>query len=253
MLLAAALVVGMSKGGLASAAAIAVPLLALFMDPIQAAALLLPVYIVTDWVAVWLYRRDFSASNLKILVPAMLVGIAVATVVTPYTPESLLLIATGLIGLWYCMRTWLGPGTVEAVPARAGPGVFWGTITGITSFITHSGGPPVQAYLLPQRLPKLEFAGTIAIAFAIGNLAKLPAYWHLGKLDNLSWHLTLTLAATGILGTGVGRWIAGVLSETTYRRMIEIMLLILSCVLLAKGAWMAFESIRDASASATLW
>ena len=54
LLILAALIVGSSKGGLASAAAIAVPLLALFMNPVKAAAMLLPVYIVTDWVGVWL-------------------------------------------------------------------------------------------------------------------------------------------------------------------------------------------------------
>ncbi|WP_423820620.1 sulfite exporter TauE/SafE family protein [Salinisphaera sp. SPP-AMP-43] len=242
LLLIAALVVGMSKGGLASAAAISVPLLSLFMNPIQAAAMLLPVYIVTDWVAVWLYRHEFSARNLAILIPSMLFGVAVATVVTPYTPESLLLIVTGGIGLWYCLRTWLRQGLAGHTEARILPGVFWGTVTGITSFITHSGGPPAQAYLLPQRLPKLKFAGTIAIAFAAGNLAKLPAYWELGKLQGLNWHLTLALAATGIVGTRIGRAISMVLSETTYRRLIEIMLLLLSITLLGKGGWMLIQA-----------
>lgn len=242
LLLIAALIVGMSKGGLASAAAISVPLLSLFMNPIQAAAMLLPVYIVTDWVAVWLYRHEFSAPNLAILIPAMLFGVAVATVLTPYTPESLLLIVTGGIGLWYCLRTWLGRGLAERTGARVAPGVCWGAIAGITSFITHSGGPPAQAYLLPQRLPKLQFAGTIAIAFAACNLAKLPAYWELGNLQGLDWQLTLALAATGIVGTRIGRAISVVLSETTYRRMIEVMLLLLSVTLLGKGGWMLMQA-----------
>ncbi|AWN17212.1 sulfite exporter TauE/SafE family protein [Salinisphaera sp. LB1] len=238
LLLIAALVVGMSKGGLASAAAISVPMLSLFMNPIHAAALLLPVYIVTDWVAVWLYRHEYSGRNLVILIPAMLLGVAVATVVTPYTPESLLLIVTGLIGLWYCLRTWLRRGVAERTEARVLPGVLWGTITGITSFITHSGGPPAQAYLLPQRLPKLQFAGTIAIAFAACNLAKLPAYWEIGNLQDLNWQTTLALAATGIVGTRIGRAISLVLSESSYRRVIETMLFLLSIILLGKGGWM---------------
>ena len=63
LLIIAALIVGLSKGGLASMAAIAVPMLALFMNPVQAAATLLPVYIVTDWVGVWLYRKHYSKRN----------------------------------------------------------------------------------------------------------------------------------------------------------------------------------------------
>ncbi|WP_010140915.1 sulfite exporter TauE/SafE family protein [Oceanicola sp. S124] len=238
LLILAALVVGASKGGLASAAAIAVPMLALFMNPIRAAALLLPVYIATDVVGVWLFRRDFSRRNLLILVPAMLVGIAVATVITPYTPEAVLLIFTGAIGLWHCLRSWLTRGRTEPVPARVLPGLFWGTLTGIASFITHSGAPPSQAYLLPQRLPKLQFAGTVAIAFAIGNLVKLPAYWSLGQLEGLNWGLVAGLAAAGIAGTFLGRALTARLSEALYLKVIQGLLFLLSIILLARGGQM---------------
>ena len=204
LLFLAAGVVGLSKGGLASAAALAVPALALVMNPVEAAAILLPVFLVTDWAAVWLYRRDYSGRNLAILIPAMVLGTALATLLTPVVPEAGLLLATGLIGLWYCGRSWLARGADGATEARVGPGLFWGTLTGIASFITHSGSPPAQAYLMPQRLPKLRFAGTIAIAFAGGNIAKLPGYWALGALEGLNWRLTAILAAAGIAGAGSG-------------------------------------------------
>lgn len=225
----------MSKGGLASAAALAVPMLALFMSPIQAAAILLPVFLVTDWVAVWLYRRTYSGRNLAILIPAMLLGIALATVITPYTPESALLLATGLIGLWYCGRSWFRRAAATPAEARIGPGLFWGVLTGVTSFITHSGAPPSQAYLLPQRLPKLDLAGTIAIAFAVGNLAKVPGYWALGQFQALDAPLTATLVAAGIAGTVAGRWIVSRLQDATYVRVIEGLLLSLSLILLWRG------------------
>ncbi len=235
LLIFAALIVGASKGGLASAAAIAVPMLALFMNPVTAAATLLPVYIVTDWVGVWLYRKSFSLRNLLILTPSILLGVAIATVITPYTPESILLIFTGAIGLWHCLRTWLRHAQTEAEEARILPGIFWGTLTGIASFITHSGAPPSQAYLLPQRLPKLQFAGTVAISFAIGNIVKLPAYWSIGQLDGLNWMLIAGLAVTGILGTFVGRWVTGLLSEHVYLKVIQLMLFALSVILLIRG------------------
>lgn len=231
----------MSKGGLASAAALAVPMLALFMNPIQAAAILLPVFLVTDWVAVWLYRRTFSGRNLAILIPSMFFGILVATIITPWTPESALLLITGLIGLWYVGRSWLGRSPSGAADARVGPGVFWGTLTGITSFITHSGAPPSQAYLLPQRLPKLEFAGTIALAFAAGNLAKVPGYWALGAFEALDLALTLTLILAGVAGTVAGRWVVGRLDDALYVRVIEVLLLALSLVLVGKGVAQFFS------------
>lgn len=239
LLILAAVIVGMSKGGLASAAALAVPMLALYMNPIQAAAILLPVFLVTDWVAVWLYRRDYSGRNLAILIPAILLGISLATVITPWTPDSALLLVTGLIGLWYCGRSWLGRVAPQPAQARIGPGLFWGALTGVTSFITHSGSPPAQAYLLPQRLPKLEFAGTMAIAFTVSNLAKIPGYYALGLFEALDWVLTATLVVAGICGTVAGRWIVGRLHDHTYVRVIEGLLLALSLVLLWRGATLA--------------
>ncbi|WP_172327157.1 sulfite exporter TauE/SafE family protein [Mangrovicoccus sp. HB161399] len=238
LLILAALIVGASKGGLASAAAIAVPMLALFMNPVKAAATLLPVYIVTDWIGVWLYRKDFSKPNVLILTPAILLGVAIATVITPYTPESALLIFTGCIGIWHIARSWLKRAEEDAVPPRVLPGVFWGTLTGIASFITHSGAPPSQAYLLPQRLPKLTFAGTIAIAFAIGNLVKLPAYAAIGQLDGLHWGLIAALAVAGVAGTYAGRWLTHQLPEQVYMKTIQAMLGVLSAVLLARGGLM---------------
>ena len=235
LLIFAALIVGMSKGGLSSAAAIAVPMLALFMNPIKAAATLLPVYIVTDWIGVWLYRRDFSRRNVQILVPAILLGVAIATLITPYVSEGALLVFTGAIGLWYCARAWFRRASTEVQEARVLPGLFWGTITGIASFITHSGAPPSQAYLLPQRLPKLQFAGTVAISFAIGNLVKLPAYYAIGQLEGLNWPLIAGLALTGIIGTYFGRWLTHLLPEAVYMRTIQGMLLILSVILLWRG------------------
>lgn len=234
-LLAAAFVVGLSKGGLASAAALAVPSLALVMNPVQAAAILLPVFIGTDCVAVLLYRKTYSRRNLAILVPAMLFGIFIATVITPYTPEPALLILTGLIGLWYVGRSWFGPVAEAPGEARVLPGLAWGIATGITSFITHSGSPPAQAYLMPQRLPKLMFAGTMAIAFAAGNLAKLPGYWAIGALEGLDLGLTLGLLVAGGIGTIAGRWLTARLPDAVYLRAIEGLLLVLSILLIGRA------------------
>ncbi|EAQ04872.1 hypothetical membrane protein [Pseudooceanicola batsensis HTCC2597] len=235
LLVFAAVMVGTAKGGLSTVGSVAVPLVALVMNPVVAAATLLPVYIVTDWVGVALYRRTFSLANLKILVPAMLLGIAIATVMVTVAPEALLLIITGLIGLWYCLRSWLR----RRPPVKTGPalvpGLAWGTLAGIASYLTHSAGPPTQAYLLPQRMPKLEYAGTVAITFAFVNLSKLPGYALAGQFDDLDWSLIPWLILAGVGGTALGSWLTEILPEAIYVRVIEVFLFLLSIILLAKG------------------
>jgi len=233
--------IGIAKGGLATAAALAVPFLSIFMNPVQAAALVLPVLIVTDAAALWLYRKDWSKRNTAILLPAMFAGIALATVIVPFTPEPVLLAFTGLVGLWAVWRRWFGKQPdQQQQKAEVLPGLFWGGVAGVTTFITHSGAPPTQAYLLPQNLPRMAFAGTMAITFALANFAKIPSYYALGFFEGLDWMLIAGLAVVGILGTVIGRWLVKRLNDQTYMRVIEILLLMLSVILLWKAASTTF-------------
>ena len=234
-LVVGALIIGIGKGGFPAAAALAVPFLALVMNPVQAAALVLPVLIVTDCAALWLYRRHHSSRNLAILLPAMILGLVIATLIMPYASEPLLLAFTGCAGLWAVWRQWFLSSAAATRNAGVASGAFWGIVAGITSFLTHSGAPATQAYLLPQNLPKLTLTGTMAITFAIVNFAKIPSYNSLGFFDGLNWSLAAGLVGVGVLGAFLGRWLAE-MPEPLYMRIIEVLLLVLSLVLIFKAA-----------------
>ena len=60
---------------------------------------------------------------------------------------------------------------------------FWGAVSGFTSFVSHSGGPPMQMYLLPLRLDPKLLAGTTVLLFAIVNFVKLVPYAMLGQFS----------------------------------------------------------------------
>lgn len=234
----AALVVGASKGGLASAGSLAVPLLSIWMDPLVAAGRLLPIYIVSDAIGVWLYRREYSRRNLLLLIPAGLAGVVLASVLAPYVPETLAIFLTGMIGLSYCLQAAVRRlrRVVPAARFDARKGAFWGVLTGITSFISHSGAPPFQAFVLPQRLPKMEYAGTVTIVFAAINLCKLPGYAAAGLLPGLEWRSFLVMAAVAIAGAVLGRKLAQRLPDQAYLALIQAILFVLSVYLVAKSA-----------------
>ena len=81
-------------------------------------------------------------------------------------------------------------------------GYFWSIIAGYTSFLIHAGGTPINFYLLPQKLNKTIYMGTITIVFLIINSIKLIPYYYLGQLDlpNLKASLILSpLAPISIL------------------------------------------------------
>jgi uncharacterized membrane protein YfcA len=237
LLLLASLIVGASKGGLASAGALAVPILSIWMDPLVAAGLLLPIFIVSDVVGVWLYRREYSAKNVLLLIPAGLVGVVIASLLTPYISSTIAALVTGLIGLFYCAQVLFKNlrGQIAVVPFHPIRGVFWGALTGITSFISHTGAPPFQSFVLPQKLPKMHYAGTNTLVFAAINLFKLPAYASVGLMTSFHWPTIIAMATVASAGAVLGRKLAKWLPERVYFFVIQILLFIVSTYLVGKA------------------
>lgn len=237
LLLLASLIVGASKGGLASAGALSVPILSIWMDPLVAAGLLLPIYIVSDVVGVWLYRREYSSKNVLLLIPAGLVGVIIASLLAPYVSAAIAALATGMIGIVYCaqaLRKRLR-GHDAVKPFQPVRGAIWGTITGITSFISHTGSPPFQSFVLPQKLPKMQYAGTNTLVFAAINLFKLPAYLSVGLMSNFHWPTVLAMAAVASAGAVLGRRISQWLPHNAYFLVIQILLFTVSVYLVGKA------------------
>ena len=71
----AVLMMGLAKGGFAGVGAVSMPLLAMAVSPVQAAAILLPILIVQDVVSVWAFRRTWDRRILAIMIPGAAAGI----------------------------------------------------------------------------------------------------------------------------------------------------------------------------------
>jgi uncharacterized membrane protein YfcA len=233
-----AFLVGLAKGGLPVIGMLAVPLLALYIEPMIAAALLLPIYLISDAFGVWIYRREFSRRNLVILVPSGVAGVGAGYLAAPYLSVTMLNLMIGLIGIGFVVYGWiLQPVQGQPRPARLLPGLFWGAMTGITSFVSHAGAPPFQVYALPQRLPKMVFAGTSTILFAAVNFAKLPPYLALGYFPRLDWGAMSLMAVAAICGVWVGKRLTHILPERVYYTTIRLALLVISLKLITDTFW----------------
>jgi uncharacterized membrane protein YfcA len=229
---AAAFFVGTSKGGLPMVGVLGVPLLALVMPPVAAAALLLPVYIVSDMVGLWAYRKQYSPRNLAILVPAMIGGVGLGWATAKITEEWMVTLIVGLVGLYYCATVVFRKANTPPKPADVPRGVFWGTIAGFTSFVSHTGGPPYQTYVLPQKLPKMVFAGTSTIVFAIINLVKLVPYWALGQFNLANLEVAAMLSPIAVAGALIGYKFTTLLPERIFYRLVEVALFLISLKLI---------------------
>jgi len=240
-LAAASLFIGLSKGGLPGIGMIAVPLLALSMSPIAAAALVLPIFILSDVVAVYLYRHHFDTANLKILIPAGLMGVVIGWLTATLVSETLVALLIGVLGVGFCLNVWLrGDNAVTVQPSRL-RGLAWGTLSGFTSFVAHAGAPPYQIYMLPQKLPRLVFAGTTTILFTTVNLAKIIPYSAITPYTSDTLKLSFAFLPVALLGTVIGKYSVKLLSDKWFYRIVQIALFVI-CVQLIVNSLPALHS-----------
>jgi uncharacterized protein len=194
--------VGLSKGGMGGAFALmGVPILALVMSPVQAAALLLPVLLMMDAVGLWTWRGFFDRATLRALLPGAILGIVIAALTAAITSEGVVRLLVGLVAVGFVARLVLARATAIARPHNAFRGAFWGAAAGFTSFVAHAGGPPFQVYVLPLRLDPRIYTGTSVIFFAVVNVIKVAPYAALGQfsapvLGSALVMLPLAVAAT---------------------------------------------------------
>ena len=202
----AVLMTGVSKGGLGIAGGLSVPILALIMSPVQAAAIMLPILIVMDWVGVWAYRRDWDRKNMAIILPAGILGIAIGWITFKYLNENMIRIILGAIAVSFVLHAIFKPQAAPTQPSAI-KGWFWSSLSGLTSFIAHSGGPPLSVYMLPQRLPKAVHVGTTVIYFTAINLVKVIPYLALGLFNMPNITTSIVLAPLGAVGILIGIWV----------------------------------------------
>jgi uncharacterized membrane protein YfcA len=237
----AALFVGLSKGGLPAIGMLSVPILSLLMSPVKAATLLLPIYVLTDLYGIWLYRKDYSARNLKILLPAGIAGVMIGWSSAAWLPDRSIAIMIGFMGIGFCLNTWLRSAPpLTSEPPSVRKGWFWGALAGFTSFVSHAGGPPFQIYVLPQRLPKLVYAGTSTIMFAALNAAKIIPYQQLRPYSTGDLHVALLLVPPALAGAFLGAWLTRRISDRLFFRAVQGALFLVSLKLIYDAAAQGF-------------
>lgn len=227
-------VISFLKGGFGGGfATLGIPFLSLVMDPLDAAIVIAPLVALQDVFALNAYPpRTWSKPNLVRLAPALLVGLGLGFLAFVYVDQRYVVLTIALITLVFTLR-WFANRLFRSaapLPAPTQPSfrsaMLWGSMAGFTTFVAHSGGPPLQIYLLRQRLDKTVFAGTAAAFFAMGNTIKIGPYMWLGSLEpHLLW-IALALAPTVPLGVWMGRkWHDRIAEPTLYLICYSLLLL----------------------------
>src|SRR6185503_6496764 len=99
---------GLSKGGFLGLGVMALPLMSLYVPPLQAAAIILPTAIAQDVLTLWAYWGRWSAWNLKVMLPSMLAGMFIGWLIAASLSSADIRLAIGLIAALFVIRHWLG-------------------------------------------------------------------------------------------------------------------------------------------------
>jgi uncharacterized membrane protein YfcA len=232
----AVILLGLSKGGFFGLGVMALPLMSLFVPPLQAAAILIPTVIAQDTLTVWTYRHDWSAWNLKVMLPGMAVGILIGTLLAASLEPVHIRLAIGLIAAAFVLRHWLGQ-RFDRLASRSNTvtGVAFGALGGFTTLLANAGGPAWQMHLLPQKLDKFTYAGTLTMLFAVSNLMKIPAYHALGQVTVDNMLVGLLLLPAALLANYVGLWLVRRTPTELFFRIAYVLMLFISIELI-RGA-----------------
>jgi uncharacterized membrane protein YfcA len=226
----AVLIAAVSKGGFgAGAGFVSAPLLALVMEPRQAVGLLLPLLMLMDVTGLRTYWRKWSWPHARRLMLGAILGVALGTALfRSVSSDGIRLIVGGFAVGFVVFQVVRELGWLRAAdrPWRRIWGYVWGGVTGFTSFVSHSGGPPASIYLLGCRLDKTTYQATTVLVFWWANMIKFPPYLALGMFTGESARANLILAPVAVLGVLLGAWAHTMIEQKTFFRLTYALLLV---------------------------
>lgn len=224
------MLLGLAKGGFAGMGALSLPLLAIVISPVRAAAIMLPILIVQDAVSIWTFRKNWDAYVLGWMVPGATIGIALGYGVAAQVSADAVLGVVGAISILFgSYRLWIDRNGQLNTPATSPGwvGMLCGVASGFTSQIAHAGQPPFQLWVLPRKLARDVLVGTTAIFFGLINWIKVPAYAALGQFTPANLVTSALLMPLAIGSTLAGVWLVRRVSParfytTIYALMIAV-------------------------------
>src|SRR5690349_1553219 len=227
------LMIGFAKGGFGGLGALLTPILALVLPVASAVGVLLPMLMVGDVFAVYMYWKEWDFDLVRRMLPAGIVGALAGTfLLSSVSPDGLRIIL-GIFVLISVAYKFLSD-RIQKIRYEPRP---WhapaaGLLSGVASGMFNSGGPPFSSYLLLQKLQARPFIATSALFFALLNLIKVPGFLYTGIL-NVSLLLSLWWV---FLFIPIGIWVARMtltrLSPSAFEWIIVALLIFSSLWLL---------------------
>ncbi|MEC8253211.1 MAG: sulfite exporter TauE/SafE family protein [Planctomycetota bacterium] len=202
----AALLVGFVKTGLPPLGILIPVVLALTFPTKDSVGALVLFLVVGDLFAAAYYRRDADWGELARLLPPVVGGMVLGTVILGAVDDRLLRVLIGGLVLSLVTLEWVRSRYAAGLAVRR-PLFRWGVgaAAGVATTLANAAGPIMGIYFLSFGLDKARFMGTTAVFFLVVNVSKLPVYGWLGMIQTPYLHAFALLSPMVVVGAILGR------------------------------------------------
>jgi len=197
----------------------ATPLCVLAFGPKDAIGILLPLLCAGDAFSMYPYWGKWERKNLRYLLPGVIVGVLVGVQLIGRFSARQLNIVIGTLAVVFVLFQLVKAKILKAEGAFApnhALGVPFGIGTGITSTFAHGAGPVVTMFLVPQRLSKQIFVGTMVLIFTWVNWIKMPFFVGTGLITGHTLKFSLLFLPLIPVGVVLGVWLNRRCSENSF-------------------------------------
>ena len=219
---------GISKAGFGSGAAFAsASILAVVLEPGQALGIMLPLLMLMDVASLPAYWRKWCWPETRLLLLGGVPGTVLGAIFFSWADADTIRLVIGAISLAFvAWQLAQAAGLISLEKRRMSPasGLLAGAGVGITSFISHAGGPLAAVYLLGQGLGKTAYQATTVIVFWALNVFKSGFYAAMGIFTLETLTLDLVLAPFAVLGTWIGIWAHRLVPERLFFAITYVLL-----------------------------
>ena len=220
-MLGAGLVTGFSKFSVGGMGLLILPILMIAFPGPQALGIIVPMYLITDLMAIMSYRKNIDWSVVKRVLPLSIVGVILGGwVLSGIDAEQFKTMLGVMIVLMLALGIWLDrcDTTFMKHPIAA---YVAGILGGTVSLTSNAAGPIFSLYLMEQGLSKESYVSTRAWIFALINIAKIPMLWSLGLLTMETTIISLQGIPGLVIGAAIGYYFLKRLKLTQFKWLIR--------------------------------
>ncbi|MDD1781825.1 sulfite exporter TauE/SafE family protein [Enterovibrio sp. ZSDZ35] len=179
----ACLVTGFSKFSVGGLGLVILPLMMVALPGPEALGVIVPLYLLTDFIAVMTYRKNINWSVLMRLIPFGAVGVALGTFVLGNIDARTFMTVLGLLIFTLLgLSIWLDYRPLPIFTNRYAASVA-GMLCGFVGVLANAAGPLMGLFLLEQKMEKSAYVATRVWAFLMLNIMKVVGLVSLGLIN----------------------------------------------------------------------